>query len=297
MRALGLIIVAAFAGLAPPAWADDENAAVVLEPTSPWHVSYNDGLCRLGRMFDHDGREHLLVIDQRWPSAEFDITAAGPGLSELKTNDETELVFADDTQLRSTAPAVSQQIGEWGAAIVLLGARIQAPAEVKTEDEPAAIRTTGGRLDTDAARQTQYIVVAQENARVLFATGSLADPFAILNDCTSHVLGTWGLDAEKHKTATSLPRLENAKAVSNRMVKYYPSSALRNEEEGSVELNMIVEVDGSVSECLILASSGSESLDQAACSGYRRAKFSPALDADGQPMRSYLSTTITFRLN
>lgn len=296
MRALGLVLAAGSIGIAAPAIADDDN--VILEPTSPWHASYNDGLCRLGRMFDLDGQEHLLVIDQRWPSEEFDITAAGPSLSELKTNSDTQLIFADDTQLRSNAPAVRQQIDKWGAAIVLLDARIRNPAAASQADKNLTeIRATDGRLDIEAARQTRYIAIEQENMRVLFATGSLADPFSVLNDCTSHVLSTWGLDAEKHRSAKSLPRLENAKATSSRMTEYYPSSALRNEEEGRVELNVIVEIDGTVSECLILASSGSEALDQAACSGFRRARFSPALDAEGQPMRSYLSTAITYRLN
>lgn len=295
MRALGFVLAAGSISIAAPAMADDDT--VILQPASPWQVSYNDGLCRLGRMFDLDGQEHLLVIDQRWPSEEFDITAAGPGLSELKTSSDTQLIFADDTQLRSTAPAVRQQIDKWGATIVLLGARIRNPTAAQIDESLAVIKATGGRLDTDAAKEIRYIAVEQESARILFATGSLADPFSVLNDCTSHVLSTWGLDAEKHKTATSLPRLENAKATSSRMMEYYPSSALRNEEEGSVDLNVIVEVDGTVSECLILNSSGSEALDQAACSGFRRARYSPALDADGQPMRSYLSTTITFRLN
>jgi protein TonB len=47
---------------------------------------------------------------------------------------------------------------------------------------------------------------------------------------------------------------------------------------------MTVGVDGQVTACVTVASSGSKSLDDATCSIFtRRARFSPAIGADGRP--------------
>ncbi|WP_265530264.1 energy transducer TonB [Sphingomicrobium marinum] len=71
----------------------------------------------------------------------------------------------------------------------------------------------------------------------------------------------------------------------------YPSSALRNDEEGIVRARLIVGVDGRVRDCTVVRSSGSSALDTATCDIFiRRSRFDPARDASGNAVEGSLVT-------
>ncbi len=64
----------------------------------------------------------------------------------------------------------------------------------------------------------------------------------------------------------------------------YPSRALREEKEGVTRIRVSVSPDGRVASCDVTGSSGSDELDSATCSLItRRARFTPAMDGEGQP--------------
>jgi len=68
----------------------------------------------------------------------------------------------------------------------------------------------------------------------------------------------------------------------------YPASALKERAEGSVRFRLDVGADGRVTGCTILESSGNSSLDSATCSlAQRRFRFTPARDAQGQPVAGH----------
>lgn len=65
----------------------------------------------------------------------------------------------------------------------------------------------------------------------------------------------------------------------------YPASALRQGIQGSVVISAMVGADGRVRSCLVTQSSGSQLLDDTTCRLYsKRAHFTPARDADGNPI-------------
>lgn len=78
----------------------------------------------------------------------------------------------------------------------------------------------------------------------------------------------------------------------------YPSSAVRNEETGSLRAKLMIAANGRVADCSIVQSSGSQALDNATCKILRsRARFTPALDSNGLPTAgSYVTPTITWQL-
>jgi protein TonB len=64
----------------------------------------------------------------------------------------------------------------------------------------------------------------------------------------------------------------------------YPSRDLREGNQGVTGFKLIVGTTGRVESCLITRSSGFTGLDEAACANVsRRARFKPAIGADGQP--------------
>jgi len=67
----------------------------------------------------------------------------------------------------------------------------------------------------------------------------------------------------------------------------YPADALRAGVEGIVAIHFTIGVDGRISRCDIVASSGSPQLDKTSCGVLmRRALYWPARNADGQPVPS-----------
>jgi len=67
----------------------------------------------------------------------------------------------------------------------------------------------------------------------------------------------------------------------------YPSGAIRQNIEGLVVISVMIGTDGRVRSCLVTQSSGSKLLDDATCRFYTlRARFTPARDADGNPIQA-----------
>jgi protein TonB len=93
-------------------------------------------------------------------------------------------------------------------------------------------------------------------------------------------------------------RTKNERSWSSRIQENYPARALREEIEGTVGVRVSVTPDGRATGCSVTASSGSDILDAAACTGMERyARFDPALDNAGNPTTGSYSTRITYKLN
>jgi protein TonB len=69
----------------------------------------------------------------------------------------------------------------------------------------------------------------------------------------------------------------------------YPTEAIKNGWQGDVSVDLTVGPNGTVTNCVVVASSGHEVLDKTTCRILmRRARFKPATDASGQPIESHV---------
>jgi len=77
----------------------------------------------------------------------------------------------------------------------------------------------------------------------------------------------------------------------------YPIDAMRYGEEGVVSIAYEIAPDGRIESCQVTQSSGSASLDRATCRiSTSRARFRPAHDAHGKPIRSHGSRKIRWQI-
>lgn len=77
----------------------------------------------------------------------------------------------------------------------------------------------------------------------------------------------------------------------------YPSSAVRNEEQGTTRFRLAVGANGQVTECSVIGSSGSSALDSATCRLMKqRAKFTPARNSAGEPTSDSVTSAIRWVL-
>lgn len=99
----------------------------------------------------------------------------------------------------------------------------------------------------------------------------------------------------------ALSKASGVRAIGNRgawiTTDDYPAAALRAEDEGVVSLTVQVGSDGRVTGCSVTASSGSATLDSAACRLYqRRARFEPARDDGGNAVATSYNDRVRWQL-
>ena len=157
--------------------------------------------------------------------------------------------------------------------------------------------STAFLLDVDAANAVEFVSVRQRKREVRLQTGDLGDAFKVLNDCTMGLVESWGLDRAAHLTARSLPKWLNEEEIAKGISGRYPNRALRKGESGFVNLRVMVSESGTMTECVVENVTEAQTLESPACAEMRKAQFEPALDANGQPMKSFYQTRITYRIN
>lgn len=100
----------------------------------------------------------------------------------------------------------------------------------------------------------------------------------------------------------SLPRLASGPRVKGNRAQWittedYPSSSVRNNEEGSVSISARVGADGRIASCEVTASNGHPTLDATTCRLYtRRARFDPAKDSSGVATPATYSDRVRWQL-
>lgn len=265
---------------------------VEFAPSTPWNADFGDQKCRLARYFGEGEKRHLLFIDQYGPSEEFGLTLAGPAFRRFASRERTALRFFAAQQALRTEPFTGTVEGI-GPAVIYSSVNLERGSEDRASDD---VPTTLPQLDTGFAGQAEFIGLRQKVDEIRLMTGPLADAFALLNQCTRDLAATWGIDADKHLTATRLPLLTNQDAVVRKIMAGYPKAALNEGQQGIVQMRVIISAQGAVEECTLLNTTEAAALQSPACVAMREASFEPALDMQGEPMRSYYSTTIRYQI-
>ena len=77
----------------------------------------------------------------------------------------------------------------------------------------------------------------------------------------------------------------------------YPKEALRKHHEGTVTFSVDVTAEGKAENCRVIGSSGWPELDEATCVQLlKRARFKPAIDAEGKPTRGTFTNSFKWVL-
>lgn len=129
-------------------------------------------------------------------------------------------------------------------------------------------------------------------ARVLL--DGIRSALAAVRRCSTTVAREWGLDETALAALSRQPHTTNNLGLTS---DDYPEAALREATQGKVTVVVGINAAGRATECRTVASSGSPTIDSAACRGaMERAVFEPALDAAGHPVAVRTTYTVHFRL-
>ena len=261
-----------------------------LSPSSNWRLEFAEDNCMLFRVFGEGDNKHILFFRQTYPSELAGLIMAGPGFAQFNKGRDVILSMGDADPSRKTRPSLGT-FNDYGAALIF-----SSVALIKHEPgENPWQGTTLPAFDKADAERIDFITAKQGSREVILRTGTLGPAIAALNTCTQDLVRAWGLDLERHLTVTRYAQPKDLAKITREIVERYPRTALRAGEQATLDMRVMVEADGSVSDCVLQVHGRIDYHQSTACDEMRKAEFEPAIDADGQPMRSYYLTTILYQ--
>jgi hypothetical protein len=274
-------------------------APLILKPSSKWQVNYAEQQCRLARQFGEGKQAVLLFMDRYGPGGAFQLTIAGKPFKTFADKGEAAIQFGPN-EAEQQLQFLNGNLGEQPAMVFASSARI-APlsgAELsQAKDEQDNLYRPVRPISADREQAVKFLRVGKPlRQQVILETGSMRAPFAVLDKCITDLMTTWGIDVEKHRTLSQSARPTQSPTEWIKSSEH-PIAMLSARQPALVNFRLIIGTDGVPTNCHIQATTRPKEFDNAVCkSVMKRARFSPALDAKGQPVATYYQNRVRFQL-
>ena len=240
--------------------------AAPLQPVEKWELDYGDTQCTAARSYGDASAPTIL------------------GLVPSLSGNSYELMVS----IPRAGPAFAREAQgsiDFGASEIKSGVLYFGSKGVKQ----SIYRIRISAAEMDQARAAQALTFrADDGANYSFALSNMPKLLDGLRDCTQNLQQYWNMDGKNApRRAESL--LGDVRSLLT--AKDYPTEALKLVRQGSAQYQLLVDEKGSVAGCDILASSGVPALDSTGCEVFKeKARFSPATDNQGKPVRSVVTT-------
>jgi len=247
-----------------------QASAADLTPTGKWVVDFADRDCLMSQPFGTPAESLMLAFRKVPMDAGATLLLVYPGKDKTRRTGKAQLGFVPGEPLVE----VSYE------AVGLANQNVRRMSIDLTEEQLQKM-VRAGRISVNSPKDVQ----------AAFHLSKLQDVFKLGNECAIGLGEEWGFTREEQARVKTPPKGNVAAAISN---DDYPSDAIRNGESGQTRARLSVGTDGKVTECAVVRSSGVESIDATTCRVARTARFKPALDADGNPVRALLVFKVTW---
>jgi hypothetical protein len=268
-----------------------------LAPSSKWHVNYAEDSCRLARSFGVGKEEVTLVLDRFRPGPEVRMTLVGSPVNVRSDVRRIILRFGpNDAEFeKGFAPGTLDN----GKAAIVVGGNLWITGYNTTE---AALEDVGEPSRPEPVDPALYSAIRFLELRiagkrpVVLETGPMLAAERELTACNDDLLRGWGIDAEADKT---LSRRVTPSGNPGQWLRSsdYPSRMKFLGYQGLVHFRLIVDDQGTPRSCHVQLSTRPKDFDDAVCNKIMvRARFEPALDAEGKPVSSYYTNSVFFSM-
>jgi TonB family protein len=277
------------------------QAAVIpinLKPSSKWEIEYQADSCRLLRKFGEGDQSVILILNRFEPSESFRLTVIGKQMKAIGKQPELSITFGP-TEAEQKIPYFVGNFGEDRPALFIQSEiRIAEASKDQIEKNKKTKFNEYFKYEPfGAAREAAVNSVTIDKplrTPIKLETGSLGPPLAALGKCTDELLTHWGIDAVKHASLKrpALPANNPGEWVT---VSDYPIDLLQKGTLGVVDFRLNVNESGKPSACSIQESTREKGFDKVVCDKIlKRARFQPALAADGSAIASYFISRVRF---
>ena len=180
------------------------------------------------------------------------------------------------------------------------------PEESEIPTEPAGLSAelpaTGSidflarSISMERTRNIEWLELSRRGTTIRLATGPMDIPITGMQTCMEELALHWGIDVAAHRTLSRLAEPETSPATWIRSADY-PDDALRSGEQAVLNYRLTVGPNGVPTDCDIVRFTNATEFDAVSCKRMmERARFTPALDAQGQPIKSVYLGTIRFQM-
>jgi len=234
----------------------------VLQPSSRWNIEYADKMCILQRRFGSGANGAMLAFKPAPFSELMQLVILLPKSDKQDTSGSAQVRFDDGRVV--DMPFIAANIRD--SRVLFLDA-------MREELKPVM---------ADA----KVLSVHAGTAKLKFAMTMAGLGMKALQACERDLLIDWGMDEKILDSVVSLPKTQRP-AKSYVSFSDYPGDAMSRREQGMSGVRFWVGTDGRVSDCQVVESSGSATLDKKTCEiVVQRFRFKPAMTRDGAAVRS-----------
>lgn len=271
------LAVLGIVGTSSAALAKDEPQ--VLKRTGQWELNYDRDACHLLAQFGAGDAKMLLRFSRYGLGDSFDLTVFG---NQVRY-DHAPRTIALDFGIAAKPETTRWSVGTIGTNAVLYFTSQRLDAYSRRAKDGAKAPPI---LPAQEAAVTGATISASGKPPFRLEFGSLAKPMAQLRACQDDLLRSWGYDPAVQATLT---REAEPIAPGNWLTSEdYPEAALEKGQSGTVQFRLDVDPDGKMAGCYVVGRSSPDAFADATCKAVSsRARFRPALDANGRPVRTY----------
>lgn len=151
------------------------------------------------------------------------------------------------------------------------------------------------RADLEPLRATHELELRDLGGNERFAIPLIGKVLDSLDTCNEDLRRYWNVDGAGTPLSTMAAPLKPLASYFSDSD--YPDQSVRQSDSGRSVVAMMVDETGALKDCLVQETSGIAALDAMTCLVLQeRAKFRPALDSAGKPVRSVLMQSVVWRM-
>lgn len=278
-----------------------DREPIVLSPAGPWQLDMAEHKCRIARLFGEGDQETVFYLEQWDPSRSAYWNVAGPPLEKYKAWRDTRFAFgpAGDEDEFEFVPST---LGDYGAAIGRSSTIVAHEQPHPDEEERDYVTDPRGlqALDSEGATDIETLTLSQKaRSDVVLELGSMAAPLSAMNTCMKNLVEYWGFDVAQQETVQTPPKVGNLMRVAREIQEHYPNDALRRGGQADFHLRLTVDEAGGIEECILLNQTLADDFDMRKhpCTAFKKyAEVEPARNAAGEPVRTYYTSRIVYRI-
>lgn len=293
-----LAATVALAAMMQPAGAAPAEPPLTFKPNGSWVADFAKDQCALRRAFTSDGK--TLVLDL--VSFSYGDFLQIKVYSDVPLGKKPAKTRFEPDPLPKEQPLVMRLDYSDGKVGILYHDTLFPNTDLDPVSDEARDRMTALQLDPTGRdrRESEITGLLIEDAfsqDLRIQTGSLHPAMEVMRKCLLDLATTEGLDAEKIATLSRPAIANDLKGLAKSIQEKYPTRMVRKGQSAAIDIRLIVDTDGRPVDCKTLNDGQDESFSTTACERVmKEARFQPALDAQGKPVKAYWSTSIIYRI-
>lgn len=274
------------------------QAAVPSRPLTlngAWVMNYDEDSCQLSANFGPPENRVGIRFTRYRPGDDFELLLSGEHLPGTGAIASADLLFGP-AGAAWKGNATMADIGKVRIAIISSTSLRESPFDgrgrlttvVQSRKSPPITIDAVSLSPVAPAREaavSDLTVSLGRSQSFRLALGSMGQPMAAMRTCTDDLLRHWGFNPELGGKLRNGP-VPIGNPASWATTSDYPQSALRAGASGNVRFRVDVAEDGKIVGCRILFRTRPDEFADLTCRLIsRRARFNPALDAEGKPVK------------